>query len=497
MKKLLLSVLLPILPVVSMAAEKPNILWIFPEDLSPFMGCYGDEINAGHTPAIDALAADGVLFERAYVTAPVCSASRSAIITGVMQTTTGTHQHRSSRAAKGVVPGEARIYLPEGMQTIPELMKGAGYFTFNAGKDDYNFHYDRRALYDTGTPDKYETGENGWQGNKGINKSGWKTGAWNDRKDKSQPWFGQIELKGGKGGEKYAREGELLPADAVPLPAYFPNIPSIQAMWTRHYNAVRGTDAQVASIIEALKRDGEYENTIIFFFSDHGSNTSLRHKQFCYEGGLHIPLIIAGKHVKLEAGRIIKDLVSSLDISATTLAFGGAEMPGYLEGRDLFADDYEPREFVVSARDRCDFTIDRTRAVTSQQYSYLRNYMPERPMLQPQYRDGNADMKAMRKAHADGTLNEYQEAHWFGERPEEELYDLEADPLQMNNLAENSEYKSMLDQHRKVLAEWTAETDEKGQYPEAAEKLKGTYDLWKKGGTFEKGYVNPEYDVFR
>ena len=119
------------------AKDHPNILWIFSEDLSPYFGCYDDPINAGHTPSIDQLAADGVLFKRTFMPAPVCSAARSAMITGVMQTTTGTHQHRSSRSPD--VPEDTRIHLPEGMKTIPELMRDAGYFTFNTGKDDYIF----------------------------------------------------------------------------------------------------------------------------------------------------------------------------------------------------------------------------------------------------------------------------------------------------------------------------------------------------------------------
>ena len=120
--------------------KKPNILWVVAEDLSPFMGAYGDSINTGHTPVIDKLAAEGVLFKRAYATAPVCSAARSALITGVYQTTTGTHNHRSSRFTNdSIVPKELQIHLPDGMKTIPELMKKAGYFTFNSGKDDYNF----------------------------------------------------------------------------------------------------------------------------------------------------------------------------------------------------------------------------------------------------------------------------------------------------------------------------------------------------------------------
>lgn len=179
------------------AAERPNILWIFSEDLSPYMGCYDDPINKGHTPSIDRLAADGVLFRRAFMPAPVCSAARSAIITGVMQTTTGTHQHRSSRTTDGeIVPEDTRILLPEGMKTIPELMREAGYFTFNTGKDDYNFHYNRRDLYSYGTKENYEPGMNGWQGNFAQTevRRTYVENTWTKRPDKEQPWFGQIMI---------------------------------------------------------------------------------------------------------------------------------------------------------------------------------------------------------------------------------------------------------------------------------------------------------------
>ena len=153
--------------ISSAQQAKSNILWIVAEDLSPFMGCYDDAFNKGHTPTIDKLASQGVLFTRAFSTAPVCSPSRSALITGIMQTTTGTHQHRSSRTTDGqVVPPALRIHLPNGVRTLPELMKEAGYFTFNSGKDDYNFHYDRKSLYDVGSAPDYQHGMNGWQGNR-------------------------------------------------------------------------------------------------------------------------------------------------------------------------------------------------------------------------------------------------------------------------------------------------------------------------------------------
>jgi arylsulfatase A-like enzyme len=481
-----------------LVVNQPNILWIFSEDLSPFMGCYDDPINTGHTPAIDAMAAQGVIFKRVYMPAPVCSACRSAIITGVMQTTTGTHQHRSGRTTDGeVVPADTRIHLPQGIASIPELMRNAGYFTFNSGKDDYNFDYDRRALYDVGTADNYLPGMNGWQGNKARHALSFTKDTWRARENKSQPWFGQIEIKGGKANAKHVRDGELLKPTDVPLPPYFPNTPAHRDSWTTHYNAARGADAQVEQIISQLKSDGELENTIVFFFSDHGSNHSLRHKQFCYEGGVHVPLVVMGNHPALKPGTVRTELISGLDISAATLALGGVDLPDYLDGQDLFAADYQNRDHVISARDRCDYTIDRIRTVRSDKLRYIRNYFPERAMLQAQYRDGKKEVLDLKRLHAEGKLTEYQDQHWFGVRPVEELYDLAADPHQVNNLADKLEFAAELRRHREILETWIKQTDDQGQYPESAGQLKATYDLWKNKPIFSNADVNPEYDSFR
>lgn len=479
-------------------ALKPNILWIIAEDLSPFMGSYGDSINNHHTPVIDALASQGVLFKRAYATAPVCSASRSALITGVMQTTTGTHRHRSSRTTNGeIVPEALRIHLPEHVKTIPELMKSAGYFTFNNGKDDYNFHYDRHALYDVGSATAYQMGHNGWQGNRAQDFLSLTSGVWSSRPDKNQPWFGQIQIMGGKGDHKYVSDKATLAENEVPLPPYFPDIPSQRKAWTTHYNANRGSDIRIGEILAQLKADGELENTIIFFFSDHGSNTSLRHKQFCYEGGLHVPLMINGDHEALKSGTVRNELVSLLDISATTLGLAGVALPDYLDGQNLFAADFAPQTYVIGARDRCDYTIDRIRTVRSDQYRYIRNYHLDRPMMQPGYRDNKPMVKDMKTLYEAGKLTAYQAAHWFGERPKEELYDLTADPHQMNNLAKDDAYATILEEHRNVLEDWMANTDDQGQYPESATQLKATYNLWKDRPIFKNAKVNPEYAQFK
>ena len=491
-------ILLSCVELGSKEVIRPNILWIIAEDLSPFMGCYGDSINQGHTPIIDQFASEGVLFKHAYATAPVCSASRSALITGVMQTTTGTHQHRSSRTVDGeIVPKDLRIHLPKYIKTIPELMKAAGYYTFNNGKDDYNFHYDRKALYDFGSAVDYTEGMNGWQGNRAQNFMSLNDNVWNSRPDKSQPWFGQVQIMGGKADYKYVRDGELLAENEVPLPPYFPDIPSQRVAWTTHYNANRGSDVRVEEILAKLKADGELDNTIIFFFSDHGSNTSLRHKQFCYEGGMHVPLLVKGNHKSVQAGTVRNDLVSLLDVGATTLALANIELPEYLDGQDLFGTEYNDRKYILGARDRCDYTIDRIRTVRSEKYRYIRNYYPDRPMMQAGYRDDRSIVKDMKNLYEEGQLTEYQEKHWFGIRPEEEIYDMVTDPHQMNNLFGDSEYQKILREHRRVLEAWIKKTDDKGQYPESETQLKATYELWKDQPIFRDANVNPEYDQFR
>ena len=497
MKKLLLLLFLFAERQV-LADERPNILWIFSEDLSPYMGCYDDPINRGYTPAIDKLAKEGVLFKRAFMPAPVCSACRSAMITGVYQTTTGTHQHRSSRWPGGkVVPEELRIQLPDGMKTIPELFRDAGYFTFNAGKDDYNFHYDRNALYTVGSDPQYKVGMNGWQGNRAAVKDSWTENTWNARPSKDTPWFGQVMIWGGKAKAKHVRKGEKLTDEEVPLPPYFPEAPGLRRAWTTHYNSVRGADTQVEAILAQLQKDGQLEDTIVFFFSDHGNNQSLRHKQFCYEGGLHVPLIVKGEHPKIKSGNIRNDLILGLDISATTLALADIPLPKYLDGVDLFAADHQPREFVVSARDRCDYTIDRIRTVRTERYRYIRNYYLDRPMLQAQYRDKRPALMDLKRLHKEGKLTDYQKEHWFGARPKEELYDLALDPHQMTNLAAVPEFGDELKAHRQVLAQWIVNTGDKGEQLESATSLKPTYDLWKELPIFKNADVNPEYDQFR
>ena len=465
------------------AKARPNIVWIFTEDMNDWMGCYGDKTVP--TPNIDALATRGVRFDRMYMPAGVCSATRSAIATGAMQTSLGIHNHRSSRKR---APSEV-IHLPDGVKTMYEVLRAGGYYVITQGmnKSDFNFIWDSKSLYEK-SGKKYD--EPLWQGRK-----------------KGQPFFAQIQLKGGKNSGQYegatksqpgpkpakkrkGRGSRAIHTDAskVIVPPYYPDHAAYRNAIAHHYDTIRQTDDEVGKIIAALKADNLLENTIIFFWTDHGMLLP-RHKQWLYEGGIRVPFVAAGPGLK--AGTARSDLASGIDITATTLGLARIALPKWMEGRDFFAKDHAQRDFVVSARDRCDYTIERVRAITTKRYKYLRNFLTDRPFMQPQYRDGRDFMVVGKKLFDEGKLNPAQAFIWQPKRTPEELYDLEADPHEIKNLASDPAHAEALAKHRKILADWIKATDDKGQYPESAESLKGVLKRWNKQA------VNPEYDKAR
>ena len=414
--------------------NKPNIVWIIVEDMSCHFGCYGE--TSIRTPNVDRLAAEGVKFDKAFITAPVCSPCRSALITGMYQTSIGAHQHRSGR-------GTEKIHLPSKIQLVPALFQEAGYYTCNGfidnrrkrpGKTDYNFEYDK-AVYN-GTD-------------------------WADRKP-GQPFFAQIQLAGGKGRTK--KTPKPMDPAGVKLPPYYPDDPVIRDDWAQYLNAAMNTDIQVGKIIQRLKDEGIYDETYIFFLTDHGISHA-RGKQFLYDEGIHVPLIIRGPGLK--AGTIREDLVVHIDMAATSLALAGIAIPEWMEAKNILADDYQRREFIVSARDRCDETVDRIRCVRTDRYKYICNFYPNRPYLQPcAYKDKKEILKALRRLHKEGKLNRDQELIFAERRPKEELYDLQKDPWELHNLAYDSSHRRIVGNLRVIMDKWIRETNDRGRYPE-------------------------------
>lgn len=447
---------------------RPNIVWIFVEDMNGWYGCYGDDTVP--TPNIDALASRGVRFDRAYMPAGVCSATRSAIATGAMQTSLGIHNHRSSRKR---VPEEV-IYLPKGVKTTYQLMREAGYYVTTQGmnKNDFNFIWDSNDLYD-----KMKHG-----------RSAAFPPLWRERQE-GQPFFAQIQLKGGKHSFNLKKQKASVDPASVQVPPYYADHPAIRAEIAKHYETIKITDQEIGTIIDALKEDGLLENTIVFFWTDHGMQLH-RHKQWLYEGGIQVPMIVAGPAIAKGASR--DDLINGIDISATTLSLAGVDTTKYkwIEGRNFLAKDHTPRPFVISARDRCDYTIERVRAVTTPKYKYLRNFMTDRTFMQPQYRDGRPYIEAERELFKAGKLNKVQAFKWEKRVPEE-LYDLENDPHEINNLANDPKHAKVLAEHRAILEKWIKQTDDKGQYRESVDSLRGVLKRWNKQA------VNPEYDKAR
>lgn len=456
------------------APNQRNVLWIYLEDVSGWFSCYGDQVIK--TPHMDALAETGIRFDRFYTPAGVCSATRSAIITGMMQTSIGAHQHRSCRPAfrgQSLGPDYDRNVLPDAVVPLPMLFRKAGYYTFNegGGKDDFNFEWDPAAFYD--------------HRNKKWNYKGAKNGSeWSGRKE-GQPFFGQIQVSGGKSGK---RVPQVVDRETVPVPPYYPDISLVREEIAHHYDCLLYTDKIVGEIVAGLKRDGFYENTVIFLFSDHGYKLH-RHKQYLYEGGIHMPCMVAGPDIP--SGKIRKDLVSGIDIAPASLAVAGLPIPDVMEGRNFLAADHQERPFLIAARDRCDYTYERIRAVVTPRYKYLKNYLTDRPFMNPSYKDPWPVSQELRRIMAAGEMNATQ-LLFFGEtKPAEELYDLSNDPHEIRNLATDPKYRDTLEKHRALLDAWITETKDQGQIVESDAGLLAALKRW------GDKCVNPEYDRVR
>lgn len=469
----LLLALVAWIPAFSAKADdRPNVVWIFVEDMNGWYGCYGDDTVP--TPNLDKLAARGVRFDRAYMPAGVCSATRSSIALGAMQTSLGVHNHRSSRQR---VP-EEEIYLPDGVKTVYEVMRDAGYYVCSSqGKNDFNFIFDLKDLYDA-IPGKMGP------------HTGWR------KAPEGKPFFAQIQLKGGKNSGQFegcdpkqiSNDNPHTDPAKMEVAPYYPDNEVFRREYAHHYDTIRQTDDEVGQIIASLEEDDLLDKTIVFFWTDHGFRAP-RHKQWLYEGGIRVPLLVAGPGI--EEGTSRDDLVSGIDISVSTLGIAGVDRPEWMEGRDFFAEDHQPREFVVSARDRCDYTIERVRAVTTERFKYLRNFLTDRPFMQPQYRDGRDYIENPRQLFQEGKLNEVQAFMWSETRLPEEFYDLENDPHEINNLVDDPAFADELARHRQILETWIKETDDQGQYPESVDSLRGVLTQW------DDVAVNPEYEAAR
>lgn len=428
------------------SAVKPNILWLSCEDISAHLGCYGDP--RATTPHLDQLASEGTLYRQAFATAGVCAPCRSAIITGMYQTTLGTHHMR------------CQAKLPPDVRPFPKYLREAGYYCTNNSKEDYQFRTPR------GTWDE------------SSRKAHWK-----NRPNPDQPFFAVFNYTGchesGIASDtKYQqvtqgldRHDRQLVIDT--MPPYYPRTPEAIDDWGRYYDVVSAMDRWVGERLRELEEAGLREDTIVVFWSDHGVGLP-RAKRWLYDSGIHVPLIIRipkGINVRgmSPAGEESHRLISLLDLGPSMLSLAGVEVPSSLQGQPFLGEQAAaPRSYIFAARDRMDERYDIIRAVRDQQYKYIRNYEPFKAYYQYMNTpEKGRTMQAIRQVEANGNASPEVARFLTAEKPIEELYDTKADPHEMNNLANRPEYQEVLRRLRQEHLKWVERTRDLGLIPEA------------------------------
>jgi arylsulfatase A-like enzyme len=434
------------------AAPRPNILWLIAEDFGPHLGCYGTKEVS--TPSLDQLAREGVRYTRFYTTAPVCSPSRSAFMTGMYQTTIGAHHHRSHR--------DDGFTLPPGVRVLTDWMRDAGYFTANvrqfpapigfrgSGKTDWNFTYT----------------------NASAAGRAFDSDQWMDLKTR-QPFFAQINFQETHRTFKAPKHAD---PTKVEIPPYYPDHAVTRADWAAYLDSATELDRKCGLILRKLEQDGLADDTVIVFFGDNGQ-AHVRGKQFCYESGLLVPLIIRWPRnfpepKNFKPGTVNTNLLEAIDLAPTMLEIAGARVPEKMQGVPFLGDRAgAPKQYVFGARDRCDETVFRFRTVRDAQYRYILNFTPERPLLQAnEYKEKQYPVwNLIKELNTQGKLTPAQAALAAPTMPKEELYDLNADPHETNNLALRWDYQPRVLQLRGVLEKWIEASNDQGRQPEPAD----------------------------
>ena len=434
--------------------ERPNILWITAEDMSATLGCYGDPYAT--TPNIDRLAEESCRYTHAFATSPVCSPSRSCLINGCIATRTGTHSMRS------LFP------LPESMTGFPTELRKVGYFTTNNVKTDYNTSSEASII------------EASWD----VNGA---TASWNLRST-GQPFFAVHNLMTSHQSRtmvwpypQFKHEvqsrlsvDEIHDPAIVPLPPYDPDTELMRKTMARYYDCVTVMDKEVGEILSRLQSAGLDEETIVFFYSDHGSGMP-RHKRALFDSGTHVPLLIRFpekyRHLApCDPGETTDRLVSFEDFGPTVLSLAGIAKPSpFMRGQPFLGewDTTSPRRYVHCHRDRVDEILDLARSVRSSKYLYIRNYMPHRGYHQPSaWVDQGEVMKDFYALAASSGQNAAQAQFLNPSRPREELYDCDIDPLNLNNLADSGDHRDILSEMREVLRDELLVSGDLGFVPE-------------------------------
>lgn len=444
--------------------KRPNILWLVGENIKLDLGCYGEKLV--RTPNLDGLAAEGVRFTRVFSTNPACASSRSALFTGMYQTSTDTQHMRSHRSDA--------FRLPPGVRPITHWLRDAGYFTANiktigdrsvgTGKLDLNF-VNEGPIYESDD--------------------------WTSLKSK-QPFFAVVnshEVEYDIYDRQSARKArvqwvgerehpQIATPENVTPPPYYPDHPVVRQEWARYLNSVSGLDRRIGWVLDRLKADQLDDDTVILFFADNG-RLEARGIHWCYDSGLQVPLIICWPAnfpapPQIKPGAVNDQVVSLLDLAATTLGIAGVPRPALMQSRNLLGAHADPpRTYAFSARDRIDETIQRIRSVRDERWRYICNFTPG-----PTFASLNRYkekcfliLPLMRELQAQGKLNGPAADLMALHGPGEELYDIAADPHEIRNLANSTdpEHQAALLRLRTALDVWITETGDRGQWPEPPE----------------------------
>jgi N-sulfoglucosamine sulfohydrolase len=432
--------------------SRPNILWISNEDMSPRLGAYGDTL--ARTPNLDRLAAASIRFTNAFTTAPVCAPSRAAIITGMHQNAIGAQHMRTTEDRVPELPGPYLAVPPFYVKAFPEYLRAAGYFTSNRAKTDYQFGVPFTIWDDLG-----------------------RDAHWRNRPDARQPFFSVFNLEVTHESQAFpsspARKGKPLVTDPakIQLPPYYPDTPLVRQEYARVYDNIADMDAQVGALLRQLDEDGLSDNTIVFYWSDHGDGVP-RAKRSLYDSGLHAPLMIRwpkGLQPPFAPGAASDQLVSFVDLAPTVLALAGVEIPTHLQGRVLVGPKAaaEP-EFIFAARDRMDIEYDMMRSARDTRFLYIRNFEPELPYAgHIIYRNQSDIMQEWLRLQAERKITGPPALWMQTSRPAEELYDTKADPHQVRNLAGDPAHRATLERMRRAVTDWMARIGDQGLINEA------------------------------
>ncbi len=430
----------------SSAADRPNVLWITCEDISPHLGCYGDAY--ARTPNLDRLAAEGVRYTNAFAPIGVCAPSRSTLVLGMWAPSVGT-QHMRCQGT-----------LPAGVKTYPEYLRAAGYYCTNNAKTDYNFARDKERWDECN------------------NKAHWRS------RPKGKPFVavfnilttheGQIRLPAGAKKAATLSAAERHDPAKAPVPPYHPDEPEVRQDWARLYDLVTVMDKEAAGYLKQLADDGLADDTIVFFYADHGTGLP-RSKRWLYDSSTRVPLIIRfppkWQHLAPSApGTTCDRLVNFVDFGPTLLSLCGVPVPATMQGKPfLGSQQAPPREYVFGFRDRMDERYDLIRSAHDQRFNYIRNYRPDLPWFNEQHISYLYEMPTMqvwqRLADA-GKLTGAPAIFMARTKPVEELYDVRADRHEVNNLADKPEYRDTLERMRAACRHWQEEIIDLGFLPE-------------------------------